>query len=191
MAEITCPTDCTGDLPVVSFSDCAPQTSKSEINRLYMGKANTKAFTTWGSPTEWADRLSQSIVPPGDSEELPADLIRPITVSAEKPDASMTEIDISDGRKAISNVDHVINFEIDDVSQINYDWVRQLECGYVGRFWYSTMGGHLFGGNKGIKATIKAKVVLAKGNDGLQKIVGTISWKSQFTEERVVSPIAA
>lgn len=183
MPNPTCPTNCTSALPPVSFDICAPEINLSEIQYIYIGKANTPSFADWDAPTEWATRLSQTSVT-GD------DYIRTLTVIGDKPAPGKTEKDISAGRKAVTSKTHVINFTIDETNAINHELVRTLECGGKFKIWYETQGGLLFGGADGIDADVFLDMVLARGREENAVYTGTVTWKKKFTEERAVSPIA-
>lgn len=183
MAEVICAENCETALPAVAFSDCAPEINLSEIGRVFIARANAAPFTNWLSPVEWATRLAQS----GGSD----DAIRALTVIADKPSPTNTPRQISGGREIVSTQTHVLNVTIDESNQENHDFVRAMECGGSFKVWYETLGGLLFGGNSGIqKATIRLAMVLNRGTEEIITYAGPITWKSKFTEERGISPIA-
>lgn len=181
MASIVCPNGCDSLLPPVNFDKCSPKVSLSEIVRIFLGKPNSAPFTDWKTATEWTTRLSQSAV---------EDMIRPLTVIADKPAGSQRVKEISNSRKITLGVDNTVNIEIDDISDENYEFMRVTQCGGKYKMWYETAGGHLYGGNEGIDATVFLDNVLARGKDEIEKITGTATWSSKFSPERTVSPIA-
>lgn len=178
----TCPTGCEAALGTVLFDDCAPKINASEIKRIFIAKATAEPFTDWETATEWTTRMVQS----GDT---PAGVIRTLTVIGDKPAGSPVQRDISNGRKYIVGKDHVVNFTVDDVSVENYEFMRLLECGGRFRIWYETKGGYLYGGNEGILASLQLDDVLPRGNDEIETLNGTATWRSRFSPERVLSPI--
>lgn len=191
MAEITCPTDCSTDLPVVNFDECNPQARLSEITKIYIASPEAKSFTDVELASEWASRLSMTATPPAGTPATPVkDLIRPLTVIGDRPAPTSTPIDISNGRQIVLNKDFVINFSIDEITAENLEFQRKTECNMKVKFWYETSGGLLFGGNDGIEGMLTSNLVLERGTDSIARIEGTITRKGRFTEEAVESPLA-
>lgn len=182
MADIICDEDCESSLPTVKFSSCAPEINLAEIGRVFIAKANAAPFENWLSPVEWAARLIQT----GGSD----DAIRTLTVIGDKPAPTGNTVPISGGRNYTGNKTHIVNFTIDETTQENHDFMRALECGGQFKVWYETLGGLLFGGNSGILADVVINMVLTRGVESLMTLEGTATWRSKFTEERGVSPIA-
>lgn len=193
MAEITCPTDCSTELPVVSFDDCNPEARLSEITKIYIASPEAVSFTSVGSASEWAKRLSMTNAPPaveGEEDPTPVkDLIRPLTVIGDRPAPTAVSVDISNGRTKQLRKDFVINFTIDEITEENLTFQRNTECNMKVKFWYEA-GGLLFGGNDGIEGTIASDLVLERGTDSVMAINGTLTWKGKFTEEAVESPLS-
>lgn len=191
MAEIICPTDCSTDLPVVSFDDCNPEARLSEITKIYIARPDAVAFTDVALATEWAKRLSETATPPAGEPATPVkDLIRPLTVIGDRPAPTPVTVDISNGRTKQLRKDFVINFTIDEITEENLTFQRTSECNMKVKFWYEIAGGLLFGGNEGIEATLASDLVLDRGTEAIVAINGTLTWKGRFTEEAVESPIA-
>lgn len=190
MAEITCPTDCSTNLPVVSFDRCNPQALASEITKIYIAKPTAAAFTAWDDPLEWGKRISETNTVPGaPGNTTPVgDLIRPLTVIGDRPAPSTVIKDLSNQRKKTIRKDFTINFTIDEISDENLEMQRQSECGGAVRFWYEA-GGRLFGGSDGILAELNMDLVLARGSEEIMALTGVLTWKGRFTEESVESPI--
>ena len=181
MANPLCATDCDQPLAAVEFDDCAPEINLSEIKRMFVAKGNAAAFLNWAQAAEWTDRLSQSGVE--------VDAIRELTVIGDMPAGSGISKDISNGRKYIVGKDRTINFTIDDVSNQNYEFARSTECGGKYRVWIETMGGKMYGGNRGIKASVVMDILLNRGDGEIESIAGVASWRAKFSPERVDSPI--
>lgn len=179
----TCSTNCQVDLKPVKFSDCNPVVENSEIRRIFIAKSIAKPFTNWANEAEWLTRMSESSVT-GD------DYIRVLTVIADKPAAAAVTKDISNGRKVNLGKDHTVNVTIDDTSDVNYEFMRSLECGGKFRIWYETMGGNMYGGNGGItKASVDFNDVLNRGVEEYDTFAGVITWRNKFHPERIKSPI--
>lgn len=194
MAEIVCATDCSTDLPVVAFDNCNPVINESEIIKIFLALTVALPFTAVTSATEWANRLSQTaVVPASGASATPAitadDLIRELTVIADKPAPTSNIREISNGRKKVTSKSHVINATIDETNADNHEFMRKLECGGRFKMWYQTKGGKLFGGVNGIEVDIDANMILNRGEGEIETQALSITWKSKFTEEFVVSPL--
>ena len=187
-----CPTDCSTNLPVVSFDRCNPNVVASEINKIYIAKPSAADFTDFGDAAEWAKRISETDTVPGaPTNTTPVgDLIRPLSVIGDRPAPAAVTKDLSNQRTKTIRKDFTINFTIDEITPENLELQRASECGAIVKAWYSITGGLLFGGNAGIEATLTMDLVLARGTDEIVAINGTLTWKGKFTEESVEDPIA-
>lgn len=190
---IDCPEGCDDDLEPVSFDECNPSVSASEINHIYVASGGAADFTDVSDPTEWADRLSQDGTPPEGSAFEAIDLIRELTVIADKPAPTITSKDISNNRTIDVQAAYVINVTVDDFNEINQKFFQTLNCGSQAKIWYSTLGGLLFGGNKGRKAQVKVYPALGRGNTEIATLAGTASWKTVPTDfdDFITNPIGA
>ncbi len=176
-----CPTGCnTQILPPVNFDLCLPEVNPSEIEELYVATPDAAPFGDVTDPAEWADRLDQSATTAGK--------IRRFLVVGDKPAASDQKKTISKNREILTDATHVINFEIDETNDVNYDAVRQIQCQQSWRIWWKTRGNKNYGGNEGILVNMAIRDVLGRG-DEIEKFVGTATWKSKFDAPRVTSPI--
>ena len=178
----TCPTDCTSFLADVDFDYCNPDVQFGEIDHLYIMSQAGDNLADWTSLSVWTARMA--LLPSSDTNAI-VDL----SVIGDYPMAETEEITISLGRKIQTPATHTINFEIDDVSDDNYELMRWLECNFLIKFWFAA-NEVLFGGHTGIEATLKAKYQIERGQKSLQKIVGVVSWESKFSPERTTNPMA-
>ncbi len=177
----TCPTGCSTILPSVEFSLCDPSLHFGEIEHIYLANGDAEPFTDVENLAEWTARLSQ------DGQE--ANAIRDFHVMADLPAASADEIVVSLGRKAYSPATHVINVDIDDVSDLNYEFARTTSCNTIYKMWYATPD-HIFGGTDGIDVTVNLRPVIERGQKSVNKLTGTITWESKFSAERHDNPFA-
>lgn len=177
----TCPTDCDSYLVDVAFDYCTPNVLFGEIDHLYLKARDGSDLLDWESLAVWNDR--KALDPTSDH-----DAIIDLHVIADLPPAEVEKIDISLGRKIQSPATFVINFEIDDVSDDNYELMRWLECNLIVDAWYSA-NEVLFGGNPGIEVSLEAKYQIERGQKSLQKIVGTVNWESKFSPPRTTNPM--
>lgn len=190
---IDCPEGCDDDLEPVSFDDCDPSVSASEINHIYVAAGGAADFEDFSDPTEWANRLSQDgTLPEGSTAEV-IDLIRELTCIADKPAPTITSKDISNNRTIDVQAAYVINVTVDDFNAINQQFFQTLNCGGTAKIWYSTLGGLLFGGNTGRRAQVKVYPSLGRGNTEIATLAGTVNWKTVPTDfdDFVANPIGA
>lgn len=178
----TCPTGCDSYLLDVDFDYCDPNVLFGEIDHIYLMAQVGSNLADWTSLTVWNAR--KALDPTSDT-----DAIIDLTVMGDLPVAETEEIEISLGRKIQSPASFVVNFDIDDVSDTNYDLMRFLECNVVVKMWFSA-NEVLFGGNTGIEATIQNKYQIERGQKSVQKIVGTVKWEAKFSPERTTNPMA-
>jgi hypothetical protein len=177
-----CAEGCDSPLPDVQFDLCAPQFNFGEISRFYL--------TNIGNPlidetdlSEWQDRLALLAADPTRMLEL--------VLIGDKPAAETPEVAASNGRTAYGPKNHTINLNIDDTNQVNYDFMRAMECRGSGQYlcWYATADGLLYGGASGIPMSIVLNDVIATKAE-LIKFVGTAKWTSKIHPCRTVNPMA-
>lgn len=202
LETIVCATDCDSEvLPIVSFDDCNPEINKSEIVAIFIALTDAAPFEDVSDPAEWAARLSQTATPPpvvGGGTATPIkDLIRRLTVIADKPASTDVTKAVSNNRVITVDRTRVINVTIDEVNDSNYDLMRKTECGngLSVKAWYLTAGGYLYGGVEGIlsglggqKPVLKLQPIFERGTDSIETLAGTLSWSNVKSEPRVKSP---
>lgn len=171
--------DVVNSLPEVAFDDCNPEINAGEIRKVYLG-IKGKGFTSIASATEWAARLAAT-----DDTKLIA-----LTVIGDKPLPTPNTKDISGGRKITLANDHVLNISIDETNATNHGFVRSNQCSGNYQMWYETSGGLVFGGNDGIPAFLNLDMLIPVASGDSIVYNGSLAWKSKFTEERALSPIA-
>jgi hypothetical protein len=176
----TCPTDCTGLLPEVSFSDCAPEYAFGQIKKIYIAKSDAANFTNVEDAAEWAARLSLAGVDP--------DAIRPLTVVGSKPAPEYTTLELSNNRKVVSIKTHTVDFKIDEVNEENYEFLRAMECGQQVKAWYAT-DDYIYGGTDGISASIYMDDIIPEGIKELETFTGKLQWDYRFHPERNDNPL--
>lgn len=176
-----CPTGCDFTIPAVDFDICDPAIFFGEIEHIYIAAGDAAPFTNFEDLAEWTARVSENAVD--------ADTIRDFHVIADLPAAAADEIIISLGRKVYSPATHTINVDIDEVSDLNYEFARTTSCNTQFRVWFATES-HIYGGNDGILATVNLRPVIERGQKSINKLMGTITWEAQFSPERGDNPYA-
>ena len=178
----TCPTGCDSFLVDVDFDYCDPDVQFGEIDHVYMMAQTGANLADWTSLTVWNAR--KALDPTSD-----VDAVVDLTVMGDQPLAETEEIEISLGRKIQSPASFLVNFDIDDVSDDNYELMRFMECNVLVKVWYSA-NEVLFGGNTGIEAVVSMKYQIERGQKSVQKIIGTVKWENKFSPERTTNPMA-
>ena len=182
MANPTCPANCAAPLPVVVFDDCSPETNLSEIEYIIFGKSTTPEIADVDDPSEWATRITNSGVSDDD--------LRMIRVIGDMPLPEDAEVTISGQRVLTVQRTFTVNAEVDETNDTNHDAFRQMQCGGSYRVWFVTRSGHIFGGTDGIQnATIRANLLLNRGDNEIMRYPVIVTWKSKFMPERSVWPI--
>lgn len=177
---LTCPTDCSAKVPVVSFSPCAPSLKEGQITKIYVGN-DGYPLVNWTDPAEWATRISNS--------STSNTAIRELTVLGDKPLAAKTENKISGGRTVFSAKDFTVNVRMDDNNDDNYEFARATECNGQFRVWYES-GGKLYGGNEGVLALVQFEEVIPEDTNAYATLNGVLRWTDKFSPIRITSPFA-
>jgi len=180
--EPNCPTDCLSELPAVDFSKCNPVTHGAQIQRIFLTNVGN-SFSDWTDAAEWISRLNNSGSGASD--------VRTLHVVGSKPAPDSQKITISLGRIITGKKKHKLPIKIDETNDTNYAFLRQNECGGQYLMWYETAGRMLYGGNSGIPCSLTLDDVIVEDSGQLETFDGEFTWESQFTPERIASPIAA
>lgn len=176
-----CPSGCVGQLPRLSFSYCDPELGYGEITHIFIAAIDAECFTDWSSPVEWLARLSNTSADP--------DAIRFMHVKADKPASERETVEISLGRKVKSPGTFTLNIDVDDVSDLNHDFMRASQCNSVFRIWFATPA-YMWGGTCGVEAILNLDYVIERGSKSIHRITGTAVWDATFSPERVDNPLA-
>jgi len=178
---IDCGSGCSTPIKPVSFSACSAEWIEAEINRIYLAN-DGNPLTDWTSLSEWNSRI--------DNTSTGATAIRELTVIGSLPVPEQSETVKSDGRTKYGLKNFTLSADIDDNSDVNYEFVRATGCNRTYRFWFQTVGGKLYGGPEGILAVLKADEDIPndRNQDAILKL--ELKWKSQFRPERIPSPMA-
>jgi hypothetical protein len=176
---------CVTVLPQVSADYCAPGTLYSRINQIFF----TRVGDTIVSPINLANFVARldnttALAAPGTLAK-----IRYFNVIGSMSAPSISEIDISMGRKVQSLGDYTIDFEVEDVSATNYSFVQTIAAQGGGQYacWFEA-GGMLFGGLTGFNATLLVNYEIGAGDKELQKIKGQLKWTAAKPPDRAAYP---
>jgi len=176
-----CPTGCDSTLAENTYDFCKQHIVTGEVDHVYLANGNAECFTNWALPGEWAARIS--------TDSLDPNAIRRYRGIGDLPLGAADEIDISLCQKYQTEQTFTLNFDVEDVSDENYNAMRTMQCGGILKGWFSG-GGKLFGGNCGLDVSVKAGYQIERGCKTLHKIMLVFSWENQFSPERTTNPIA-
>ena len=176
---ITCPTGCQNDVPVVSFDECNPLVDFSEVDKLYL-TAVSNPLSDWTDAAEWATRIDNSGVAASD--------IRELWVKGELPEPERTNTEIDNDRDVWSPMKFTMPVTVYETNLINYDFVRQLQCGGEYLMWWSA-GENMYGGTDGIEVNVKASHIITLGSKEANTIVLEVTWDAKHNPERITNPL--
>jgi hypothetical protein len=174
---------CSTVLPVASADLCSPNVNFGQISQLYFTRLGD-GLTLSTDDTEWAGRLDNASTGTTALPEAPdkADIRQLFGIDSlsapERPEA-----EISRGRKAYSDPEFTLTFNVDDTGDINWnDFMLGLPIsGQVYSVWFGTET-RLFGGNSGIQATVVANPEIPESSSEIMRIVLTVTWKGDIPE---------
>lgn len=193
-----CPTDCSNlEVPAYAKNDC-PQgytLEESEITRIFLAAITQDGVTgedipaakpnDWSLLADWNDVLG--------ADDSGGATVRELIGVGDKPEPETETADLPDDQEKILRVKQMINFDLSDFNQTNYDFLRLLQCNGGGSFyiWYATKGGGLYGGNDGFQATIKRpNILLNRGPGSFATGSMVIEWSNMFDPPRIDNPMA-
>lgn len=180
------PTCASAVLPAVEFNFCDPDVRFGQITDVFITRAGTgDVFTDWESAVEWAARIDNDAVIPGSG----AAPIRQLTGIGGLAEATVTETDISGGRKTSSVPQQTLNFAIDELSVVNIAAARthQQSPAATYKMWFKS-GGLMYGSGNGIEVSLVANLVIPEGKTEVSKITYKFLWEG-YIPSAIVSPI--
>ncbi len=175
-----CPTGCETHLPDLDFNFCSPNIVYGEVTHVFLAAGDAQCFSDWNVLQEWLDRI--------DNTADGIDYIRYMHVKADLPGGEKETIEISLGRKVKSPVTYTLNIEVDDMSALNYEFMRLSQCNVGFKMWFAA-GGYLFGGNCGIDVMLNLDYTIERGMKSIHKIQGTAIWEASCAPDRIVNPL--
>ena len=178
--KVVCPQDCSTPLTQPLFNDCNPEFNLSEIEAIYIARADFAGFTDAEDIGEWETYLEGT-------GPYPEPEIVKIVVIGDKP--AKADLTTTGSMRRVITYDstHTINFEIDETNNVNYEFMRTMQCGAKYRIWWATRAGKMYGGNDGILASVTIADVLDRG-DAIERFVGAFTWNDKFDAPRFDSP---
>ncbi len=190
-ACIACPADCTNsDLPAVDFSNCVDSmvSEESEITDIFMTiPDDANPGDPLAKPTDWTTKAAWDLIIASSGLAK----VRQLTVIGDLAEPEGTVRTVSKRRRILGEHTFTLNFDIDDISLANYDFMRRLQCGASVVIWYATAGGFLYGGPNGFQVDItKAGQILERGDGNYAVLRFQVQWKAKCSPPRIENPMA-
>lgn len=172
---LSCP-NCDDDLnlgPVEVVQDCTAYDQVfSQVCGVILLPNSADLPADWTDPAEWALAIDNSITGTAKGRYLIGE------GEIDEPDEDIDDYPYRQRR--VSNRLYTVELTIKNLSLIQYDFLRQLQCGWVRfRFWIETVGGRLFGGETGIKPLlVGVSFIYSGGRDDREAAVLTLQYES-------------
>lgn len=132
-----CPVNCADLLAVVPSLPACETVSNDKITELFWSKSPLST----GDLSEWNTRLSNSATT--------ATSIRSLVVEANMPRVDAAFKTSQKGTMVPLEVERVVGFNIEEDSDNYFNWLQELQCGQIARFWWRS-GKHIYGGMSGV-----------------------------------------
>jgi hypothetical protein len=184
---LSCPANCSTDLDYVAIDvdqDCAPLLLKSEVSDLIIqpdGAPDVFAdFAT--TPTYTALSIDNTVTDNSKSKHLVG--------IGDVPDPTETEVILPKGKVGLSDRTYTLNFTVMNMSDAQYAFLQQLQCGTLNfTFYYADRADKLFGIQGGIvPASIRVRMPKARGEASVSQATIVITWVADGDPDRRVNP---
>lgn len=186
---LTCPVDCDDTLVLGAIDvnqDCTNYPQKySQICDLVLRPDGANAPLDWtGAPTVTAvtGEIDNADTVGGKSKHLVGE--------GEIQAAEKTSDEYPKRKTKVNNRLYTLPFTIKNLSDEQYEFLRQLQCGVTAyRISYANVGGHIFGGAEGIDIdSIDVDFIYSGGRDDKEQAVITITWSADGDPDRGNAP---
>lgn len=178
-------------LPPVQSADCpeGQVLEQSEIKRLLIAELDpTDNSLPENGPADWTDPADWETAIDNTASSGAVKQLFGLGDVAEPEDTNITTFGFNE---VLLRRQYPMTFTLQDGNDVNYNFVRALQCGATVRIWYETNGNYLYGGQNGILARIVR--VTAPKERGIDSVVNynfEIVWSAKCEPERVFSPFA-
>ena len=172
---ITCPTGCAGAKLNPKFDDCAAALKFGEIQEIAVATNDFVGFTDITSLAEWNTHIVA-----GDIEIL--------TVKGTMGEPEQEEYKGPKGITYNGQPSFEVPFEIWDITDENWEMMRQSYCNTSHKVWLLTKD-YCMGGLDGLgDASFKMHIIIEEGFTSVNKIMGAVKWDDDSAPEKTVNP---
>jgi hypothetical protein len=175
LLALVCPTGCSSAKLEPLFDDCTPSLKFGEIQEIAVAANDFAGFTDITNLTEWDSHIAA-----GDIEIL--------TVKGTMGEPDREEYEGPKGRTFNGQPTFEVPFEIWDITDENWEMMRQTYCNTQHKVWLLTKD-YCMGGIEGLEnAAIKMHVTIDEGFTSVNKIIGSVKFKADTVPEKTVNP---
>jgi hypothetical protein len=174
---------CTDSVPdfTGAFNYCAPAYVFGEIEEVILAPLELTSGDPY--PTNWLDETAWNLLLAPEVGDPVAHKL-PVRGTMDEPD--QPEVETSKYRTAYPPATYNVPFSVDDLSDIAYNNLRDMNNKTV-RMWIIS-GGKIFGGATGITADLRTWPTIEEGEDALHRYHVHASWRAALAPERGTSP---
>lgn len=164
-----------------AFDECAPNFVFGEIEEIIIAPLELESGDPF--PADWTDEDAwDEILAPSVGDPIAFKI--PVRGTIDEPDRP--EIEASKYRKAYPPPRYNLPANVDDLSDLAYDNMREL-VNKRARLWYIS-GGYVFGHPQGIIAEVNSWQTIEEGEDSMHRYHLHLSWRTKSPPERIPSP---
>lgn len=187
-----CPTDCgnLASLPDTNFLNCVEAMGlfESEICDIFMTVADEN-----GDAANLPATFDEAGILAWESANVGADpkTWRRLTVIGDMSSEGSDAITVSKRRQKNPSLRNFnINATVDDMSDLNREYMRELQCGLEAVIYFGTIGGNFFGGTTGIRCTISdVDLPLERGEGNFEIATLVFDWEAAAAPPRIANPL--
>lgn len=160
--------------PGTTFNNCDPLLILSRIDKVGIGNPQGADFTDITNVAELMARISQT-------ELNNNNTIRELTVTGEKPAASLVSITAAGGIKVTVAKDNSLNATFDQITDENWNYADYLDQhpGQKLYYWVTQSGKMFHFGGKGIPIQVAVTDNFPTGENDVITVLLALTWRSQ------------
>lgn len=177
---LSCPADCGS---AFQFPALTADQDCSTFDRYYSQVAYLYVIPDGASdPLDWTDPDVPAAASPSEIDNTNTDNTKVKFLVGEGeiavPDKQVEELPLR--KQAISGRDYLLNFTVKNMTSLNREFIRNLQCNPTNyKFYYGTVGGHIFGPAGGITPSFSdGDLPLNGGRDDREIGVALIRFQS-------------
>ncbi len=190
---LTCPADCNDDLNLGALDidqDCTnyDQYDSQICDFLLTPDSALNDPITWG---EISPKTAEVDLDQIDNSSIDGTLSKLFSGIGEIGEPEEVVVNYPKGKTKVVKYIYTMNFRILNLSEDQYDTLRQFQCGWTSfKFRYGSLGGFLYGGpNRGIIPK-SARTIFPKGGGDTDKdeCILRVTWEANGDPDRNISP---
>lgn len=181
---ITCPDGALGAMNAID-QNCAGNVNQSEINSLiwWHPTLGTDPTTNWPSPLVGDFSINNANATDVDQKR--------VFGQGDIPAPDNLKVTTNDFNSVSLNKTYTLNFDVYDIGNNTYDYLRKIDCSKVKpKFLYTTVAGFMYGKEGGIQAIDwDIAFINERGEGSVERCQITLKFKGKTAADRVASPL--